>query len=70
MYSITLAKTLTRRVYIDDADDFDSAAEWARAHHGEVDFGAGTPFFVEALDDGAAERFVAQGVEGREGLPA
>ena len=63
MYSITLAKTLTRRIDVDGADDFDSAAEWARAHHGEIDFGEGTPFFIEVLDDGAAERFVAQGVE-------
>lgn len=63
MYSITLAKTLTRRIDIDDADDFDSAAEWARAHYREIDFGEGAPFFIEALDDGAAERFVAQGVE-------
>ena len=64
MYEITLAKTLTRRVRIEPADDFESAVEWAAAHWGEVGFGEGIAFWVEALDDYGAEAVVADGVEG------
>lgn len=64
MYSITVSKTLTLRFDVDGASDFDGAAEWVRANLGELDFGEGTPFFIEAADDGGREAAVAQGVEG------
>lgn len=65
MYSITLAKTLTRRIDVDDADDFESAIGWARDHLGEIGFGEEVPFWIEALDDGGGDSVVAQGVEGQ-----
>lgn len=63
MYSITLAKTLTRRIRVTEADDFDSAAEWARDHLDDIDFGEGAAFWVEAIDDCAGEAVIAQGAE-------
>lgn len=64
MYEIMLAKTLTRRVRIEPADDFESAVEWAAAHWDEVGFGEGASFWVEVLDDYGAETVVTDGVEG------
>ena len=70
MFSITVTKTLSRRIDVDGAHDFESAARWAADHWDGLDFGDGTAFWIEAASDDGRDAIVVQGAEGDGAPPA